>query len=270
MEFRIGDKYNRLEELADFGGTWQSGIITSKDNPYVFIITGQVVKDHGYENKFLEDGTFLYTGQGSEGDMDWRFANRSIRDHKQMGKELHLFERKAGGEAYMVTYVGEYEYSDHDWIRLPDTNQEMRDAIRFHLIPAGGREIAADTDITEMSTRSLYQLATRAAPQQSEVESVEASAGGERTYLRSDVVREFALQSAAGVCQGCTEDAPFVTDDGSPFLEVHHIRRLSDGGADHPDNVIALCPNCHRRVHKGRDGTEFNQQLQERAANRDL
>ncbi len=54
MEFRIGDKYNRLEELADFGGTWQSGIITSKDNPYVFIITGQVVKDHGYENKFLD------------------------------------------------------------------------------------------------------------------------------------------------------------------------------------------------------------------------
>ena len=53
MEFRIGDKYNRLEELADFGGTWQSGIITSKDNPYVFIITGQVVKDYGYKNKFL-------------------------------------------------------------------------------------------------------------------------------------------------------------------------------------------------------------------------
>jgi len=214
MEFRIGDKYNRLEELADFGGTWQSGIITSKDNPYVFIITGQVVKDHGYEDKFLEDGTFLYTGQGSEGDMDWRFANRSIRDHKQMGKELHLFERKDGGEAYMVTYVGEYEYSDHDWIRLPDTNREMRDAIRFHLIPAGGREITSDTDITGMSTGSLYQLATRAAPQQSELESVEASAGGERAYLRSDVVREFALQSAAGSAKGVMRTHPLSETTG--------------------------------------------------------
>lgn len=35
---------------------------------------------------------------------------------------------------------------------------------------------------------------------------------------------------------------------GQPFLEVHHIHYLSNGGNDTIDNVIALCPNCHRKI----------------------
>lgn len=64
---------------------------------------------------------------------------------------------------------------------------------------------------------------------------------------------------ADGVCQGCGEDAPFIAKNGDPYLEVRHITRRSDGGADAPKNVIALYPNCHRRIHEGRDGDEFNQ-----------
>jgi 5-methylcytosine-specific restriction protein A len=48
-------------------------------------------------------------------------------------------------------------------------------------------------------------------------------------------------------------------------LEVHHLHRLSDRGPDSPDNVIALCPNCHSRVHHGAAGDEFNSTLIERA-----
>jgi 5-methylcytosine-specific restriction enzyme A len=78
--------------------------------------------------------------------------------------------------------------------------------------------------------------------------------------LESEVVREYALRVAAGVCQGCEDEAPFVGNDGEPYLEVHHLYRRSDGGPDHPDNIVALCPNCHRRVHHGKDGDEFNQE----------
>lgn len=31
--------------------------------------------------------------------------------------------------------------------------------------------------------------------------------------------------------------------------------------ADHPRWVAAVCPNCHRRVHHGQDGTEYNNEL---------
>jgi 5-methylcytosine-specific restriction protein A len=36
---------------------------------------------------------------------------------------------------------------------------------------------------------------------------------------------------------------------GEPFLECHHIQRLADNGEDGPTNTVALCPNCHRRMH---------------------
>jgi hypothetical protein len=34
-------------------------------------------------------------------------------------------------------------------------------------------------------------------------------------------------------------------------LDIHHLQRVSDQGADSPDNLLALCPNCHTLHHKG-------------------
>ena len=34
-----------------------------------------------------------------------------------------------------------------------------------------------------------------------------------------------------------------------PYLEEHHVKQLADGGTDSMDNVVAICPNCHRRMH---------------------
>jgi 5-methylcytosine-specific restriction protein A len=33
------------------------------------------------------------------------------------------------------------------------------------------------------------------------------------------------------------------------LLEVHHIQWLSNDGDDTIDNIVALCPNCHRKMH---------------------
>ena len=30
---------------------------------------------------------------------------------------------------------------------------------------------------------------------------------------------------------------------------MHHIVWLSNGGEDSTDNTVALCPNCHRKMH---------------------
>jgi len=66
-----------------------------------------------------------------------------------------------------------------------------------------------------------------------------------------DVVAE-ALLRAGGICERCSKPAPFSRkSDGSPYLEVHHKLPLSEGGPDTLQNVIALCPNCHREVHFG-------------------
>lgn len=41
----------------------------------------------------------------------------------------------------------------------------------------------------------------------------------------------------------------FTTAEGTPFIEVHHIQPLAEGGPDSLDNCIALCPGCHSRAH---------------------
>ena len=32
-------------------------------------------------------------------------------------------------------------------------------------------------------------------------------------------------------------------------LDMHHLDSVGEGGSDDPNNLIALCPNCHRRHH---------------------
>lgn len=75
-----------------------------------------------------------------------------------------------------------------------------------------------------------------------------------RVFIRNaDVVVE-VLQRANGVCDYCEKPAPFVKDsDGQGYLEVHHIKPLADNGDDTIDNAVALCPNCHRQAHHGKN-----------------
>ena len=74
--------------------------------------------------------------------------------------------------------------------------------------------------------------------------------GQSQAYDRDPAVAAYARRQAKGNCHDCKKKAPFIRRaTGQPFLEVHHIHMLKDGGSDTTDNVIALCPNCHRKRH---------------------
>lgn len=59
-----------------------------------------------------------------------------------------------------------------------------------------------------------------------------------RVYKRSPYVVAEVLLRANGKCQSCRCDAPFLKEDGTPFLEVHHIEWLSKGGEDSVENDL--------------------------------
>jgi hypothetical protein len=70
------------------------------------------------------------------------------------------------------------------------------------------------------------------------------------SYVRNPYVVAYALKRAQGFCHDCKKPGPFISAaTGEPYLEVHHKVRLADGGADDTENTIALCPNCHRKMH---------------------
>jgi HNH endonuclease len=75
-----------------------------------------------------------------------------------------------------------------------------------------------------------------------------------KRYVRDPLVVEVVLANAKGFCAHCTLSAPFLRMNGEPYLEAHHIIPLSEGGQDVVENVLALCPNCHRMAHHSADG----------------
>ena len=68
-------------------------------------------------------------------------------------------------------------------------------------------------------------------------------------FNRSQEVVKIVKKRANGICQLCKQPAPFCDKNGQPYLEVHHIKWLSRGGKDSTDNAVALCPNCHTKMH---------------------
>lgn len=87
--------------------------------------------------------------------------------------------------------------------------------------------------------------------------------GGQRRPTRDPLVKAWVLQQAGGRCEVCCSGAPFVSAHGAPYLEVHHVDRLADGGEDTVDNTAAVCPNCHRALHYAADAGKRSVQLRQ-------
>lgn len=71
------------------------------------------------------------------------------------------------------------------------------------------------------------------------------------SYERDPHVVAWILRNSEGACESCLNPSPFNKSDGLYYLEVHHLKRLADGGSDTVNNAIAVCPNCHRELHYG-------------------
>ncbi|MFC2782665.1 HNH endonuclease [Citrobacter freundii complex sp. 2024EL-00228] len=83
----------------------------------------------------------------------------------------------------------------------------------------------------------------------------------QKAYIRDPMVKAWILQQSKGICENCGSKAPFYLNDGSPYLEVHHVIPLSSAGADTISNSVALCPNCHRALHYSHNAKELIEAL---------
>lgn len=259
-DFERGRTYNRRKDIhGKFGGQQQGGISTPK-GPSVLLFTGQQGTTYGYHDHMLPDGTFEYTGEGQAGHMEFVRGNKAIRDHAKDGKDLLLFETlKTKG---LCRFLGTYVCDGWDIRTAKDKVGKQRHAIVFRLLPIENLN-AEMPEAAPKSGLSLEQL--RELAYQAPTGSSGAPGKGTRNvYARSRDVRDYVLARANGVCESCNIAAPFIRLDGTPYLEPHHTRRLSDGGPDHPRWVGAICPTCHREIHHGAHGSVKNAALEDR------
>lgn len=149
---------------------------------------------------------------------------------------------------------------------LPAKNlgANVRDRIWEFLIEEGvyqPEEYAPTADRHELDERTqrLRRKIVSGIPQG--VELPKQAQASTTNFYRDPLVKAWVLNNSNGVCEGCQSPAPFKATDGFPYLEVHHIKPLSEGGSDTISNTIALCPNCHRRCHNSSDKAKFSDLL---------
>ena len=117
------------------------------------------------------------------------------------------------------------------------------------------------------ATLNINELAERAALADPVAQKIEST--GTIKYLRNSFVAEYAKYLAHGNCDLCQQPAPFLSANAQPYLESHHLNWLSRGGDDLIHNVVALCPNCHRKMHI-RDEDYDRNELLRRISRRDI
>lgn len=216
-----------------------------------------LVSDHTkgiYDDRWVDD-VLQYTGMGLRGPQRLDFAqNRTLAESETNGVAVHLFEVFEPGQ---YTYIGEVALAGSPYEEeQPDADGVPRLVWVFPLRMAGSSATPAlPTKVVQAPTRRLEKLASR---MDDEALKERARLGhnlpgrrevSSKTYARDPFVAECARRRAAGKCQLCGEPAPFEDRAGTPYLEIHHVEWLSRNGSDVIENVVALCPNCHRRMH---------------------
>jgi 5-methylcytosine-specific restriction enzyme A len=217
-----------------------------------------LISDHtrpGCDDKWIGK-TFHFTGIGLNGEPGLSFnQNKSLCESTEKGTSLYLFEVFEAG-AY--TYIGEVELADNPYLsRQTDSEKKTRDVTVFPLrLPGGGHPPLPKNAVPEITGDAVHKKipelpreeplpVARDSPRDTG-RSVEISA----VFDDDNIVSEYAKRRADGTCQLCNLAAPFRDRNGEPFLEIHHIVPLEEGGMDDIGNVAALCPNCHRKMHE--------------------
>ncbi|WP_338749822.1 HNH endonuclease [Bacillus sp. FJAT-52991] len=195
-----------------------------------------------------------YTGMGQSGDQSLEFQqNKTLNNSNHSDIKVYLFE-----------VFKEKEYTFHGEVKLiGDLYQELQDGAdgasrkvwifpikvidqNWH-VPKSLIKETEEKKEKKLKRLSDQELLKRAKEGSKKASTRKTSEG--TVYIRNQYVKALSLRMARGICQLCDQPAPFKDKQNNPYLEVHHIEWLSRGGDDSIENTIALCPNCHKKMH---------------------
>jgi 5-methylcytosine-specific restriction protein A len=132
-------------------------------------------------------------------------SETTLRDRK----ELHLFEPLGKGRGYR--YLGMFACSSWEYCLGIDVNGDERQVIVFHLIEPSEEE--QETPSPLWLGAPLEQLRQRVLEAALPAEQSKPHESKGLYYRRSATVRHYVLARAAGVCEPCGSQAPFVRTD---------------------------------------------------------
>jgi 5-methylcytosine-specific restriction protein A len=247
-----GDTLTNTELRNLFRCGLQGGMRRSKNTNSLILIsdpTKMVYKDRWVDN------IFFYTGMGLKGDQTLDFQqNKTLLNSRTNGVSLFLFEVFEKGK---YSYSGEVELARNPITELqPDIDKNVRKVFVFPLKLKELREpIPIKHELLENIEEEVKKKVRKLSLEELELKAQFSRKDiGKREVIinqleRDPIIAELAKRKAKGKCQLCEQLAPFKNTNGEPYLEAHHIEWLSKGGKNAIDNTVALCPNCHAKMH---------------------
>lgn len=255
----IGKELDNGELTSIFQCSPQGGMRRSLRTNALVIVSDHTKPDYidTWKGKILH-----YTGMGQTGDQDINFLqNKTLKESNSNGVRVYLFEVfspgkycyqgqvKLAGEPYQAEQMDVMRNKRKVWMfplaRINDERAIKKEPVGQVVLEEDFLKVqlVEETQARQLSLNEL-QTKIKKGSEEPKVQQVLS-----KRFERDAIVAEIARRNAKGKCQLCNNAAPFITKDNVPFLEVHHIEWLSRGGKDSVANTVALCPNCHRKMH---------------------
>lgn len=249
----LADKVTNADIVRIFACGNMGGMRRSKKTGTLVIISDET---KGLYRDEWQRGVLHYTGMGKTGNQVLKGnQNATLYYSNSNGIEVHLFEVM---EKTVYTYRGVVVLAEEPYqAEQPDDRGNFRKVWIFPLKPINSSwekmQGAYEGDIIKLPDKELAR--------QFEINALEQKPRkAEATvYYRNPYLKALVKRLAKGKCQWCKEQAPFIDNYGEPYLEEHHVQELANGGRDEIDNVVAICPNCHRKIHILNDDNDRNE-----------
>lgn len=252
-DFIIGNIYSNNEIASTFKCSNMGGMRRSIATNSLVLIAKHV--NPLYDDQWTEEGILNYTGMGTVGDQSISFAqNKTLATAKQNNIKVYLFESYKENEYY---FCGEVELCGSIFTaRELDAEGNLRNVLKFPLrrIDVSNKTIINIEDI-ENSEKEKAKIVRKLSQEEikEKVKNIKSNVVTKEVKTvyreRNQFIAEYTKNRANGICDLCGEPAPFFDKNGKPYLESHHVITLANGGPDVIYNTVAICPNCHRKIH---------------------
>lgn len=215
-----------------------------------------LVSDHTklYEDRW-EGNVFHYTGMGKNGHQSLSFhQNKTLAESNTNGVDVYLFEVLRPQE---YIFMGQVQLAAQPYQEEQFGDDKLlRTVWVFPLELVNGQSpLQLEKSLVDDKEEEREKLARKLSDEELAKRAKHASKKATRrtvttnNFERNPFVTEYAKRWASGICQLCDNPAPFKNKKGEPHLHTHHIEWLSRGGEDSVNNTIALCSNCHDKMH---------------------
>ncbi|SDZ79224.1 5-methylcytosine-specific restriction enzyme A [Thalassobacillus cyri] len=254
-DFVIGKDYTSWD-ISIFAQTYdtQSGIYLIGEEPnYQAIFVKATFEEGKYPNKWIEPNNllkyYMYSAR-KVFNKDYKY-NRAILNSNTTNTPIYVFQKE--GTRLILKGIFRYEKDEYDpedgsrWFILQKINTISTEKIMT--------EAEYNQEIQKLVNKSKRDSDSNRRQRLANADNVPDKLTVTSTQFKrnADVIAE-VLKRADGVCEKCYKPAPFLrANDYTPYLEVHHLKPLAEGGEDTVKNAVALCPNCHREYHHAAD-----------------